>query len=85
MSLAKSWRTTVAASARAEGETEVRILYNLPVVIQQICSQMMAGQGIFRNELNRAFSHLGREQWLAVVTIPRYSLHGYGWKMDEGS
>lgn len=48
-------------------ETKVRILYHLPVVLQQIRCQTMAGQGIFRNALNRAFSHLGWEQRLQVL------------------
>lgn len=58
-------------------ETEVRILYNLPVVIQWRRCQTMARRGIFRNEFNRAFSHPGWEQRLQMVL--EISLVGSWW------
>lgn len=53
---------------------------------------MLAGQGIFRNELNRAFSHLGREQRLQVLLESHtWAFHSHhspwlpGWKKDGGA
>lgn len=63
-----SWRTTVAALPLLEQrDTEVRILYHWPAVMQRIRCQVMAGPGISRHGLNRAFSHLGWEQHLQVL------------------